>query len=132
MIMDIPNAFIQAGIPKRKKGDRIIMKIRGRLVDWLIEISPETYQDKVVVENGVKVLYLEIVRAIYGMLEAALMWYRRLQTDLEMEEYKFHEYDPCIVMKVIGGKQHLVRFHVDDILSSHEDSKVNDNFALWA
>ena len=73
MIMDIPNAFIQAGIPKRKKGDRIIMKIRGRLVDWLIEISPETYQDKVVVENGVKVLYLEIVRVIYGMLEAALM-----------------------------------------------------------
>ena len=35
-------------------------------------------------------------------------------------------------MKVIGGKQHLVRFHVDDILSSHEDSKVNDYFALWA
>ena len=43
MIMDIPNAFIQASIPKREKGDRIVMKIRGRLVDWLVEISPETY-----------------------------------------------------------------------------------------
>ena len=76
MSMDIPNAFIQAGIPKRKKGERIIMKIRGRLVDWLIKISPQTYRDKVVIEKGVKVLYVEIVRAIYGMLEAALMWYR--------------------------------------------------------
>ena len=62
-------------MPKREKGDRVIMKIRGRLVDWLIKISPETYQDKVVVEKGVKVLYLEIVRAIYSMLEAVLMWY---------------------------------------------------------
>ena len=43
MIMDIPNAFIQASIPKREKGDRIVMKIWGRLVDWLVEISPETY-----------------------------------------------------------------------------------------
>lgn len=132
MIMDIPNAFIQAGIPKREKGDQIIMKIRGKLVDWLVEILPETYRNKVVIENEVKVLYLKSVRAIYGMLEAALMWYRRLRTDLEKEEYIFHEYDPCIVTKVINGRQHLVRFHVDDILSSLVDPKVNDHFARWA
>ena len=29
------------------------------------------------------------------------------------------------------GKQHTVRFHVDDILSSHEDAKVNDEFHQW-
>ena len=72
MVMDVPNAFIQASIPKRAKGDRIIMKIRGRLVDWLVEIVPMTYRDHVVIENGVKVLYLEILRAIYGMLEVGL------------------------------------------------------------
>ena len=43
MSMDIPNAFIQVSIPEREKGDRIIMKIRGRLVDWLVEIAPETH-----------------------------------------------------------------------------------------
>ena len=29
------------------------------------------------------------------------------------------------------GKQHTVRFHVDDILSSHVDSTVNDDFSAW-
>ena len=108
------------------------MKIRWRLVDWLIKISPQTYRDKVVIEKGVKVLYVEIVRAIYGMLEAALMWYRRFRTDLEKEGFKFHDYDPCIAFKDVEGSQHLVQFHVDDILSSHMKAKVNDEFALWA
>ena len=27
--------------------------------------------------------------------------------------------------------QHTVRFHVDNILSSHVDPKVNDEFAAW-
>ena len=120
MCMDIPNAFIQARIPKREKGDRIIMKIRGQLVDWLVEISPETYRDHVVIEHGVKVLYLEIVRAIYGMLEAALMWYQKFRTDLEGIGFHFHDYDPCIAFKMVEGMQHLMRFHGNDILSSHK------------
>ena len=35
-------------------------------------------------------------------------------------------------MKEINGRQHLVWFHIDGILSSHEDPKVNDMFAKWA
>ena len=123
MCMDIPNAFIQAGIPKREKGDQIIMKIRGKLVEWLVEIAPETYQEHVVIENGVKVLYLEILRAIYGMLEAALLWYRKFRTDLESIGFRFHDYDPCIAMKMVGGFQHLICFKL---------TKVNDDFAVWA
>merc|ERR1711949_54984 len=99
------------------------MKVRGRLVDWLGEISPETYRENAVIENGVKVLYLEILRAIYGMLEAALLWYRKFRTDLESEGFRFNEYDPCIACKMVEGYQHLVRFHVDDVLSSHKLSR---------
>ena len=132
MCLDIPNAFIQAGIPKREKGDRIVMKIRGQLVEWLVELDPETYRDHVVIENGVKVLYVEILRAIYGMLEAALMWYKKFRTDLEGIGFVFNPYDPCIAQRTVRGKQHLIRFHVDDVLSSHEESEVNDEFATWA
>ena len=32
---------------------------------------------------------------------------------------------------MVNGKQHTVRFHVDDILSSHEDANVNDKFHQW-
>ena len=37
------------------------MKIRGKLVDWLIQLDPGTYQNLVVIENGVRVLYLEVL-----------------------------------------------------------------------
>ena len=73
MTSDVPNAFIQAYVPKTKKGeDRIIMKIKGKLVDILLMLAPEIYSDYVVYENGRKVLYVQVLRAIYGMLTAAL------------------------------------------------------------
>lgn len=73
MVLDIPNAFIQAGVPMKKKGERIIMKIQGKLVDWLLDLDPSTYSSHVVIEKGVRVLYVEILQEIYGMLEAALL-----------------------------------------------------------
>ena len=31
----------------------------------------------------------------------------------------------------VNGKQHTIRFHVDDVLSSHVDPRVNDEFEKW-
>ena len=48
---DIPNAFIQTDIDRvGKDGNKVIMKIRGALVDILCEIDP-TYQEFVVTEK---------------------------------------------------------------------------------
>ncbi|MGC8472764.1 MAG: hypothetical protein ACP5PM_10830, partial [Acidimicrobiales bacterium] len=33
--------------------------------------------------------------------------------------------------KVVNNKQHTVHFHVDDLMSSHVDTKINDNFEKW-
>ena len=32
---------------------------------------------------------------------------------------------------MVNGKQQTIRFHVDDLLSSHVDPKVNDDFLKW-
>ena len=40
MINDVPNAFVQTPVPQDKGDKRIIMKIRGALVDILCDISP--------------------------------------------------------------------------------------------
>ena len=75
MSLDIPNAFVQTDMPEKEVGERIIMKVRGKLVEWLIELDPLRYESKVVYENGLPVLYLEVLKAIYGMLVASLLWY---------------------------------------------------------
>ena len=77
MTADVPNAFVQTGIPKIKDGeDRIIMKITGVLVDYLVEIAPEVYGKYVVFQNGKKVLYVQVLKALYGMLIALMLWYK--------------------------------------------------------
>ena len=65
------------------------------------------------------------------MLVAALLWYKTLRRDLEKEGFIFNPYDPCVCNQMIWGKQQTVRFHVDDLMSSHKNEKVNDNFLKW-
>ena len=50
-----------------------------------------------------------------------------------MEEigFEFNPYDPCLVNRDVNGKEKTIRFHVDDLLSSHVDPKVNDDFFDW-
>src|SRR6056300_1426243 len=86
----------------------------------------------VVKENGKRVIYVRVLRAIYGMLGASMLWYKKLRKDLEEYGFKFNPYNACIANKVMNGKQQTIRFHVDDLLSSHMDPKVNDEFFEWA
>ena len=131
MAGDVPNAFIQAKMIMEDGKERIIMKIMGPLVDVLLEIKRHTYQNYVVYERGEKVIYMVVLRAIYGMLEAALTWYKKFKKDLESIGFIFNPYDVCVANRMVNGKQHTIRFHVDDILSSHVDLKVNDEFLKW-
>ena len=132
MTADIPNAFIQAKMPEPKKGDeRVVMKITGVLVDLMVELAPEVYGPYVVMEKGQKVLYVQVLRALYGMLIAALLWYKRFKSDLEKEHFKFNPYDPCVANKMVNHKQHTIRFHVDDLMCSHVDTQVNNKFLKW-
>ena len=52
MSANIPNAFIQAKVPKKMKGKdpnkKIVMKITGKLVDMLVAMAPEIYGSFVV------------------------------------------------------------------------------------
>ena len=132
MTADIPNAFIQTKLPNvEKRNERVIMKITGVLVDLLVNIAPEVYGPYVVTDKHRRVLYVQVLRGLYGMLVAALMWYTDFKKDLEGKDYKFNPYDPCVANKLIRGKRHTVRFHVDDIMASHMDPTVNDDFEDW-
>ena len=75
MTVDVPNAFIQTLLPEkyRRIGDQIIMKFKGRIVNFLIKINPERYDEYITYKNSKKVIYVEIIRAIYGMIIANLL-----------------------------------------------------------
>ena len=78
-IFDIPGAYLHALMPNDKV---IFLKLRDPFVDLMCEINPE-YIQYIRYENGKPVLYLQVLRAIYGFIELALLWYILFKTTLQ-------------------------------------------------
>lgn len=131
MTCDVPNAFVQTEIEKEDIGKRIIMKIRGPLVDILVELAPEIYEDYVINENGRKTLYVLMLKALYGMMVSSLLYYKKFRKDMESIGFIINPYDPCVANRIVRKKQQTVTWHVDDLKSSHVDPEVNTEYLKW-
>jgi Reverse transcriptase (RNA-dependent DNA polymerase) len=78
----------------------------------------------VVIENGKKVLYVRLIKAIYGCVQSALLWYKLFYGTLEKMGFVLNPYDPCIANCMIDGKQCTIAWYVDDMKISHVDPEV--------
>ena len=67
--IDITNLFTQIPIYSKPREEKIIMKIKGVIVDMMVQMDPKKYGPNVFYENGKKVLYIEVLKATYGMLQ---------------------------------------------------------------
>ena len=96
MTLDVPNAFVQTPIPH--SGEKVIMKIRGSLVDILLEICPGVYDNYVVYEGRgkQKVLYVQMLMALYGMMIASILYYKKFRKDIEGVGFEVNPYDICV------------------------------------
>ena len=66
--MDIPDAFIQTYSTEKVGYQRDIIKVGVKLAQILVDISTYIYGYYIIYENGKSVLYLELLKALYGML----------------------------------------------------------------
>jgi hypothetical protein len=123
-VVDIPNAFIQTRV--EKKEDMVFIKLRGVLVDILVEIAPEYGPYVTTDKKGVKQLIVQCQNAIYGTMVASLLYYRKFVKSLTDIGFVVNPYDPCVANKIIEGKQMTICFHVDDCKLSHKKTKVVD------
>ena len=80
-----------------------------------MELSPNIYRDVVYNERKSKIRYDHVLKAIYGMLKSAMLFYKKLKKDLESIGFKVNPYDPCMANRMVNGKQHTVTWHVDDL-----------------
>ena len=93
-------------------------------------VQQENYDvDSVAEEQGEKVMYMEVLKALYGTLRAAQLFGGKLQAKL-VNDWGFvpNRYDSCVVNKKVDGKQLTVAWHVDDLKVSHEKEEVLDEF----
>lgn len=124
-VVDIPNAFIQTRVENDK--DKVIIRLRGVLVEILLEIAPEVYKPYVTTDKkGVKQLLVQCLNALYGTMVASLLYYRKFVKSLTDIGFEINPYDPCVANKMVKGKQMTICFHVDDCKISHKHPKQVD------
>jgi hypothetical protein len=93
-VVDIPNAFVQTRVENEK--DMAFIKIRGILVDILVEIAPDVYKSYVSKEKkGSKQLLVQCQNALYGTMVASLLYYRKFFKSLTDIDFVINPYDLC-------------------------------------
>ena len=100
-IFDVPGVYLWADIPEEKEA---ILKLKGNFVDIMCDVNPE-HIPNVCYENRKKVLYLQILKALYRCIESALLWYDLFANTLKDMGFKVNPYDKCVANKMIHGKQ---------------------------
>ena len=123
-VLDVPGAFMQV-----EMDELVHVRFEGEMVDKLLEIDHDLYAGYVTVEKGKKVMYVELLKALYGTLRAARLFWEKLQAKL-VNEWGFtpNRYDSCVVNKMVGGRQLTVAWHVDDLKILHEEEDALDEF----
>jgi hypothetical protein len=98
---NIPGAFIQADNP-----DYALMQLNGILAELMVMIAPNIYRKYITMNaKGKPVLYVQLEKALYGMMKSALLFYRKLVADLRSIGFELNPYDPCITNKIIDSEQ---------------------------
>ena len=121
-MVDIPGTFMQA-----EMDNTVHMKIDRTMAELLTKLDPKMYQQYLRSEGGKLVLYIQLKKALYGTLKAALLFWKNLSSILQEWGFEINPYNWCMANKTIEGKQCTVVWHVDDLKISHEDPQVVTN-----
>jgi hypothetical protein len=99
-VVDIPNSFVQTRVENEK--ELVFIKIRGILVDILVEIAPDVYKSYVSKgKKGMKKLVVQCQNDLYGAMVASLLYYRKFVKSLTDIDFVINPYDPCVANKKI-------------------------------
>jgi hypothetical protein len=116
--VDIKGAFLKAKVPNNME---LIVKMTGELAQIMCEIDHDLKQD----QKGI--IYLKCVKALYGHIEAAKLFYDDLnKTIKDVMGFKQNRYDRCVYNKETTEGTVMIRVHVDDLKISSKSKEQLD------
>jgi hypothetical protein len=98
-VVDVPGAFMQADMD-----ELVHVRFTGKMVDQLLEIDSQMYGPCVVMEGKEKVMYVELLKALYGTVRAARLLWEKLTAKLREWGFTPNPYDPCVMNKVSNSR----------------------------
>ena len=122
---DVPGAYLHADMD-----NFAIMHLTGQIIDIMCDANND-FKQHMVVEGKQKVLYVQLLKALYGCVKSALLWYHLYTGVLKDMGFTLNPYDLCVANKEINRNQCTVAFYVDNNIISHKDpSVVSDIIAV--
>ena len=119
-IIDIDNAFLHT-----ENNEKILMLVRVRLAEIMVQVNPATYPKYVTYSpNEQAMLYIRLHKALYGMLRAALVFYKRLRNGTEGMGFEVNPYYTCVMNKTRNGHQLIVYCYVNNRKVPHKENDV--------
>ena len=99
---DVPSAFVNTELD-----EEVDMVLRGDLAELLVKVAPDIYRKYITRDKkGKAILYVRLQKALYGLMRAALLFYRKLRKELEDYGFVINPEDPCVANKWIVDKAH--------------------------
>ena len=122
VIANVAGAFL-----KVEMIDLVIVKIQGPVVDALLHVNQKKYETCVFEIKGHKILYVKLLKAMYGMLKALLLWYTLFANTLKDNGFQINPYNNCVANKTVNRSQFTICWYLDDIIYSHKERTVVEN-----
>jgi len=123
VVSDIPGAFLHTDME-----DTIHMLPEGTVAEMIIKLYPTIYRKHIWYnKHGKPILYVQLKKALYGALQAALLFWKLLSETLQEWGFVLNPYDKCVANKNIEVKQCTIIWHVDDLKISHANKNVVEN-----
>ena len=121
VVTDIMGAFWHTNLEQD-----VHMLLEGKIAKMIIKLEPSLYREFIWKNRqGKPMLYLNLRKAIYGTLQAVLLFWRLLSDTLIEWGFKLNNY--VIANKIINRKQCTIIWHVDNLKISHIDKKLVEN-----
>ena len=117
---DILGPFLHADMK-----DTVHMVLKRTIAEHIAKLDPTIYKKYIWhIKKGKPMLYMQLKKALYGMLQAALLFWKLLLDILIDWGFKINSYNQCIVNKMMSGRQWTILWHVDNLKIFHVDKNV--------
>ena len=110
-VVDVKRAFLHSPLAP---DNPYHIEMRGEMAAALVQLAPETFGP--FYDKTKDLLICHLLKALYGLEEASLAWYKELSTTMKKLKFKVHPYDTAIFYRRLGSNLTVAGTHVDDIL----------------
>jgi hypothetical protein len=86
----------------------------------MVHIAPQIYRKYITVDRReTPVLYVKLQKALYGLMRVSLLFYRKLQGELEDDGFFVNPYNLWVANKDVGdGEQLTIVWHMDNLMAT--------------